>query len=81
MVRIYLGSMAGKTGAGTTGMGMFFSLRNLKLHLNQLIELGIGIEDLARRMGVALAVMHWGAKTDARDVEFVLGSSSKKKAV
>lgn len=24
--------------------------------------------------------MHWGAKTDARDVEFVLGSSSTKKA-
>ncbi|KAK3395377.1 zinc finger protein-domain-containing protein [Sordaria brevicollis] len=74
LVRVYLGSMAGTSG------GMFFSLRNLKLHLNQLLELGIDIEELARRMGLALAVMHWGAKTDARDVEFVLGNSSEKQA-
>ncbi|POR32610.1 Uncharacterized protein TPAR_07178 [Tolypocladium paradoxum] len=29
-------------------------------------------------MGAAMAVMHWAAKTDARDVEFVLGCPSKK---
>ncbi|EGO52010.1 hypothetical protein NEUTE1DRAFT_114027 [Neurospora tetrasperma FGSC 2508] len=74
LVRVYLGSTNGKSSS------MFFSLRNLKLHLNQLIELNLDIEELARRMGIALAVMHWGAKTDARDVEFVLGSSSTKKA-
>ncbi|KAK3948856.1 zinc finger protein-domain-containing protein [Pseudoneurospora amorphoporcata] len=73
LVRVYLGSMMGKSG------GMFFSLRNLRLHLNQLIELDLDIAALARRMGIALAVMHWGARTDARDVEFVLGSSSRKK--
>ncbi|KAK3497419.1 zinc finger protein-domain-containing protein [Neurospora hispaniola] len=74
LVRVYLGSTNGKSS------GMFFSLRNLKLHLNQLIELNLDIEALASRMGIALAVMHWGANTDARDVEFVLGSSSTKKA-
>ncbi|KAK1764270.1 zinc finger protein-domain-containing protein [Phialemonium atrogriseum] len=40
---------------------------------------GLDVEGLARRMAKALALMHWAAMTDARDVEFVLGSSSKKK--
>ncbi|KAJ4354830.1 hypothetical protein N0V85_009589, partial [Neurospora sp. IMI 360204] len=73
LVRVYLGSTNGKSG------GMFFSLRNLKLHPNQLTELNLDIEALASRMGIALAVMHWGARTDARDVEFMLGSSSTEK--
>jgi hypothetical protein len=72
LVRVYLGSTQGKTGQ------MFFSLRNFKLHLNHMLEIQLNAEDLARRMARALAVMHWGAKTDARDVEFVLGSSTTK---
>ncbi|KAK3365508.1 zinc finger protein-domain-containing protein [Lasiosphaeria ovina] len=72
LVRVYLGSMQGKTG------GMFFSLRNFKLHLNHMLELTLNVEAMAHRMGISLAVMHWAAKTDARDVEFVLGSSTKK---
>ncbi|KAK3994537.1 hypothetical protein QBC44DRAFT_340714 [Cladorrhinum sp. PSN332] len=71
LVRVYLGSMQGRTRRGC------FSLRNLKLHLNQLLDLNLDVGKLARRMGTALAVMHWAAKTDARDVEFVLGSSAK----
>ena len=74
LVRVYLGSTQGKTPCG-----MFFSLRNFKLHLNHMTELELDTEALARRMGTALAVMHWGAKTDARDVEFVLGSSAEKR--
>jgi hypothetical protein len=72
LVRVYLGSTQGKIG------GMFFSLRNFKLHLNHMMDLELDTEALARRMGSALAILHWGAKTDARDVEFVLGSSTKK---
>ena len=72
LVRVYLGSTQGKTGQ------MFFSLRNFKLHLNHMTDLELDTEALARRMGGALAVLHWGAKTDARDVEFVLGSSPEK---
>lgn len=72
LVRVYLGSMQGKSGQA------LFSLRNLKLHLNQMSGLQLNIEAVAQGMGKALAVMHWAAKTDARDVEFVLGSSSKK---
>ncbi|KAK3332707.1 zinc finger protein-domain-containing protein [Cercophora scortea] len=72
LVRVYLGSTQGKIG------GRFFSLRNFKLHLNHMLDLELDTGALARRMGSALAVLHWGAKTDARDVEFVLGSSTKK---
>lgn len=68
LVRVYLGSQKGRSG------GMFFSLRNFKMHLNHVIELDLGVKEIASGMATALAVMHWGAKTDARDVEFALGS-------
>ncbi|UKZ52201.1 hypothetical protein TrVGV298_005976 [Trichoderma virens] len=74
LVRVYLGSMQGRSG------GQFFSLRNFKMHLNQMVELQLllDVKAMAGRMGIAMAIMHWAAKTDARDIEFVLGSSSNK---
>ncbi|KAL1633539.1 Class II abasic (AP) endonuclease [Diplodia intermedia] len=69
LVRTYLGSRQGKTG------GLFFSLRNFKLHLNQMLELEMPTFPLAEYMAGALATMHWEARIDARDVEFVLGSA------
>ncbi|KAL2200506.1 zinc finger protein-domain-containing protein [Corynascus similis CBS 632.67] len=71
LVRIYLGSTHGKSGQ------RFFSLRNFKLHLNHMMELQLDVRALARGVGIALAIMHWAAETDARDVEFVLGSFSQ----
>ncbi|KAK4149170.1 zinc finger protein-domain-containing protein [Chaetomidium leptoderma] len=71
LVRVYLGSTQGRSSM------KFFSLRNFKLHLNQVLELGLDAKTLAQRMGIAMAVIHWAAKKDARDVEFVLGSSSE----
>lgn len=71
LVRVYLGSQQGRVNP------RFFSLRNFKLYLNQMAELNMDIELLAHRMARALSVMHWEAQTDARDVEFVLGSSAK----
>ncbi|EEU44701.1 uncharacterized protein NECHADRAFT_49569 [Fusarium vanettenii 77-13-4] len=68
LVRVYLGSQRGRSG------GMFFSLRNFKMHLNHLVDLNLGVYELASSMATALAVMHWAAQTDARDVEFALGS-------
>jgi len=72
LVRTYLGSSQGKS------RRMFFSLRNFKMHLNQMVEIQLDVKEMARRMAIAMAIMHWAAKTDARDVEFVLGSSTKK---
>ncbi|OHE93202.1 hypothetical protein CORC01_11519 [Colletotrichum orchidophilum] len=68
LIRPYLGSLEGRTST------LFFSLRNFKLHLNQIDELGLDMVEIAKDMGEVLAVMHWEARTDARDVEFVLGS-------
>ncbi|KAK3936029.1 zinc finger protein-domain-containing protein [Diplogelasinospora grovesii] len=70
LVRVYLGSMVGRANQ------MFFSLRNFKLHLNQMQQIQMEVEPIARGIGEAMAVMPWAAKTDARDVEFVLGTSS-----
>ncbi|PFH63400.1 hypothetical protein XA68_12364 [Ophiocordyceps unilateralis] len=72
LVRLYLGPMRGRSG------GMFFSLRNFKQHLNLMVELIMDVETAAHKMGGAMAILHWAAGTNARDVEFVLGSSAKK---
>ncbi|EPE05842.1 exodeoxyribonuclease iii xth [Ophiostoma piceae UAMH 11346] len=71
LVRVYLGSTSGRTTS-------FFSLRNFKLHLNQMIEMGLDCEALAVSMGTTLGLIHWKAKTDARDIEFALGSSATR---
>ncbi|KAK1471094.1 hypothetical protein CCUS01_06208 [Colletotrichum cuscutae] len=69
LVRPYLGRI--KYGSG----GQFFSLRNFKLHANQIKDLEMKPADLYLGMAHALAVMHWVAKIDGNDVEFVIRSS------
>ncbi|KAL2402484.1 hypothetical protein ABEF95_001977 [Exophiala dermatitidis] len=56
----------------------FSSLRNYPLHLNQAEDLGLPILECARAMADTLAMMHWMAKIDANDVEFVLGGVRTK---
>ncbi|KIW58744.1 hypothetical protein PV05_03242 [Exophiala xenobiotica] len=51
----------------------FFSLRNYPLHLNQAEDLELPILKYAHAMAEILAMMHWTAKIDANDIEFVLG--------
>ncbi|KAB2571406.1 hypothetical protein BFW01_g10021 [Lasiodiplodia theobromae] len=70
LVRVYLGSRR----QSAKRSERFFSLRNLKLHLNQMEELGMDAEVLAAQVAGALATMHWKARVDGRGVEFVLGS-------
>jgi hypothetical protein len=55
---------------------VYFSLRNFELDLARAEDLGLADEMRvhARGMGIALACMHWVARTDARGVEFVLGA-------
>lgn len=55
-----------------------FNLRNFKLHLNEMDSLQLDVESIGHAMGQTLAVLHWGAQTDARDVEFVLGSTATR---
>ena len=51
----------------------FFSLRNFPLHLNQAKDLDLPVVKYAHAMAEMLAMMHWKAKIDANDIEFVLG--------
>lgn len=51
-----------------------FSLRNYPPHTDQMEELGLDVCAYANAMGEALAIMHWKAGIDARDVDLVLAS-------
>lgn len=52
-----------------------FSLRNVPLHIDQMEMLSLDVIAYAEAMADALAMMHWGARIDANDVEFVLAPS------
>ncbi|KAK8040190.1 hypothetical protein PG993_008601 [Apiospora rasikravindrae] len=72
LVRPYLGRT--KHGRGRSRVS-FFSLRNFPLHLDQMAELGLpsdAARDYAAAMAKTLAVLHWKARIDANDIEFVL---------
>ena len=73
LVRVYLG--AASSDPDLSRPTERFSLRNFRLHLDQMLALGLDVLHMAREMAAALAIMHWAAKTDARDIEFVLGCS------
>ncbi|MCJ1370563.1 hypothetical protein MMC20_001776 [Loxospora ochrophaea] len=70
LVRLYLGSRRDRSWTPR-----FFSLRNYCLHVDQMEDLGLDVQAFASAIAEALAVMHWGARTDADDVEFVLGGT------
>lgn len=72
LVRPYLGRRKIQSEA-RRGLNIF-SLRNYPLHLNQAEDLQLPIQKYAHAMAEALAMMHWAAKIDANDIEFVLGA-------
>ncbi|CAG8888083.1 unnamed protein product [Penicillium egyptiacum] len=53
----------------------FFSLRNYKMHVDQVQSLELEAESYASTMASALAVLRWNTKIDAMDIEFVLSST------
>ncbi|KAK0736612.1 hypothetical protein B0T21DRAFT_411772 [Apiosordaria backusii] len=57
-----------------------FTLRNFNFCLDQMIECGLPVEEYAKTMGQCLAIMHWGARMDGYDVEFVLGGERQPEA-
>lgn len=67
-VRPFLGRK--RFGNNRSGGIMFLSLRNYKLHLDQIMELDLEAEQYAQDMAGAMA------EIDPMDIEFVLGSSS-----
>ena len=75
LARVYLG----KRRDHDRPPSQFFSLKNFQLHLDQMEEVGLNVMGLATIMTDALAVLHWDAKVDASDVEFVMGSGPHKR--
>lgn len=73
LARIYLGRRRGPDAPPAPN----FSLRNFNFCLDQMLELGLPVEDYARAMAGCLAIIHWHARMDGYDVEFVLGSDAE----
>ena len=71
LVRVYLGVRRSLQPATITD----FTLRNFELDLTRAKDLGLDLARHAASMGVSLAIMHWEARTDADDVEFVLATA------
>ncbi|RAL17411.1 zinc finger protein [Aspergillus homomorphus CBS 101889] len=73
LIRLVLGRK--RYGTSLPGGSRFFSLRNYKLHVDQIQELQLDADAYAISMADALAILHWHTRIDAMDVEFVLGST------
>ncbi|KAJ5801583.1 uncharacterized protein N7518_003651 [Penicillium psychrosexuale] len=73
LARIYLGRRRGANDPPSRN----FTLRNFNLCLDQMIELNLPIQNYAKAIGEALAIMHWSANVDCYDIEFVLGSEAE----
>ncbi|CRK41391.1 hypothetical protein BN1723_005111, partial [Verticillium longisporum] len=70
IIRAYLGRRRFRRRAASRFAA--FSLRNYPLHADQIEDLGLDLPAYAAAMAQALAFMHWRARVDANDVEFVL---------
>lgn len=75
LIRPYLGRRRRYKYGASTSMFQRFSLRDVPLHVDQMEALDLDTNAYAETMTDALALMHWGAKIDANDVEFVLAPS------
>ena len=71
LIRLYLG----KRRDLTRQKPVRATLLNYNLHLDQMEDLKLNTSFFAAIMGRGLAIMHWEAKIDGEDVEFVLGCS------
>jgi hypothetical protein len=69
LARLYLGRRAERQQSNA------FKLQNYDLTINEMEVLKLDTGYYARKMGAALAILHWIANVDGDDVEFVLGSS------
>lgn len=73
LIRPYLGRRRRHRQGGTSNSRFQrFSLRNVPLHVDQMEALHLDTHSYAKTMADALALMHWDARIDANDVEYVL---------
>ncbi|KAK4969606.1 hypothetical protein LTR42_008878 [Elasticomyces elasticus] len=71
LARVYIG----RRRAPRSRPSKMFNMRNYGLCLDQMEELSINPELMVVTVAKATAFMHWRLKSDARDIEFVLGCS------
>jgi hypothetical protein len=76
LIRLYLGRRSRDNSKNEN-----IRLRNFSLHVNEMEHLKLDTSMYAVTMARSLAMMHWAARVDANDVEFVLGSSPAKSSV
>ena len=69
LARIYLGKHTGPYDTHAP-------LRNFPLYLDTMKRIGLDITSLATELGIAYAILHWGAGINGDDVEFVFGTSA-----
>ena len=74
LVRVYLGANETPKELAES----YDTLLNFPLKLNMIEDLDLDVDGLAIEMAIGLAVIHWGAKVNGMDSEFVLGSSAAK---
>jgi len=67
LIRIYLGRRQGRLASST------FKLRNFDMTVNEMEFLHLDTAFYAETLAQTLAIIHWKAKLDANDVEFVFG--------
>ncbi|KAF4973337.1 hypothetical protein FZEAL_9353 [Fusarium zealandicum] len=70
LARVYLGRRRPRD----QPLSRNFTLRNFNLCLDQMVELELDVSKFAVAMAEALAIVHWAARVDGYDMEFVLGS-------
>ncbi|KAF9693046.1 hypothetical protein EKO04_009323 [Ascochyta lentis] len=54
------------------------TLENYPLFLDQLIDIDVDVGQYAQEMALGLAVMHWRARLDGMDMEFVISSATSE---
>lgn len=75
LVRVYLGRRLAN-GKKRPLSNKNFTLRNFPLHVNEMEDTDLDTHHYAKIMARSLAVLHWVARNDANDVEFVLGTTA-----
>lgn len=73
LIRIYLGRRQSRSTSNT------FRLRNFDMTVNEMEFLRLDIVLYAETLAQTLAIIHWKAKLDGNDVEFVFGSAPRQK--
>lgn len=71
LIRVYLGQLNPQPPMDSSD-----SLRNFPLYLDQARALALDINAYAEEMALGLAILHWDAKIDSADTEFVIGCSN-----